>query len=351
MEEEYDEEVDCLVSKHMGRMPTPSKPGLSTHLGGFPKCRGLRSLGLLVLGGLLAVCLEHGLGLVGCWSSVEKNDPKSKDPPPTSVDVVSFDLATFVKLSEQAEAGPRMMKMDIEGSEYQVLQKMLSMDLLCSGMLDNMTIEWHRWFFSNTTQPTLADFDALVERVTRRRAQPGCTPTHIVELDDESYFDDGRPLPEVSEESKRHFLRTPSTYAPSTNGDDPRMSADLFKGCSSIYYDVGANVGAHIRKLFEPEKYPNATMLRSFDAIFGPAWQRRQHFNASGLCAFGFEANPEWASTLQNIETVYNANGWRVKFFVPALVSDVGGKTTRLFINPDPAHNDWAASAVKHWGG
>ena len=44
--------------------------------------------------------------------------------------------------------------------------------------------------------------------------------------------------------------------------EDDAMSAvnELFAAfdCSSVYLDVGSNIGVQIRKLYEPHKYPNS---------------------------------------------------------------------------------------------
>ena len=39
-------------------------------------------------------------------------------------------------------------------------------------------------------------------------------------------------------------------------------------GCYHVYLDVGSNIGVQIRKLFEPENYPNATVLQIFNENF-----------------------------------------------------------------------------------
>lgn len=54
--------------------------------------------------------------------------------------------------------------------------------------------------------------------------------------------------------------------------------------CSQgIYLDVGTNVAVQIRKLYDPHKFPVATVLPVFDEYFGQ--DRRK------VCAVGFEPN------------------------------------------------------------
>lgn len=120
----------------------------------------------------------------------------------------------------------------------------------------------------------------------------------------------------------------------------------LFEGCANVFIDVGANRGTHVRKLFEPEKYPDSPYLSVFDASFGTT--RSRPFSETGICAFGFEANPRWAPTLKGIEEAYGVQGWRARFFSPEAVSDKSGNIT-FWLNDDSGENsDWGASMVKH---
>ena len=51
---------------------------------------------------------------------------------------------------------------------------------------------------------------------------------------------------------------------------------NLLDGCYHVYIDVGTNVGIQIRKLFEPEKYPDANVHQVFDIKFGNVTERLQ---------------------------------------------------------------------------
>ena len=137
-----------------------------------------------------------------------------------------------------------------------------------------------------------------------------------------------------------------------------------------MFLDIGANRGVSVRKLFEPDAYPieeydwdNAGLPRwhccrnhsaphdhifyapMFDEFFGTKLQRsRDHFN--GVCAFGFEMNPQHTRRLKEIETCYASRGWRAKFFTETAASDVDGNTTmRLARGQDSEHN-WGATVV-----
>ena len=76
-------------------------------------------------------------------------------------------------------------------------------------------------------------------------------------------------------------------------GDDVRNN--ILDGCKYVYLDVGTNVGIQIRKLFEPDLYPNASIHQVFDRYFGNIEKRTR----DGICAVGFEPNPSHTSILK----------------------------------------------------
>lgn len=75
-----------------------------------------------------------------------------------------------------------------------------------------------------------------------------------------------------------------------------------------MYLDVGTNLGVQIRKLYEPQLYPNAKVLALFDKYF-PIGIR------NSVCTFGFEPNPLHRSKLAQLSKRYNAQGWNVRIF------------------------------------
>jgi len=127
--------------------------------------------------------------------------------------------------------------------------------------------------------------------------------------------------------------------------EDPSM----FEGCSKVFIDVGSNAGTHIRKLFEPEKYPNCSYLKLFDSAIGDASFRGQASAKSGICSFGFEANPRWEHRYREIEAAYSRQGWRARWFAPFFVSNETGSET-FYLNDKGKHADWGASNVNHRG-
>merc|ERR1719440_1678177 len=82
---------------------------------------------------------------------------------------------------------------------------------------------------------------------------------------------------------------------------DPDLASSLDQ-CSDVFMDIGSHTGTHIRKLFEPEKYPGSPYLQVFDTAFGSPEHRKGPSRKTGICAFGFEANPQHAAKLQQIE-------------------------------------------------
>jgi len=109
-------------------------------------------------------------------------------------------------------------------------------------------------------------------------------------------------------------------------------------GCKLLFLDIGSNVGVQVRKLYEPEKYPEAKILGTFTRMFGEPSVRRQGSNTSGLCAIGFEANPSLVPRLRAIEDSYLQQGWRVKFVAPRIVSDTDNHTIDFWV--DRTHSE-----------
>lgn len=94
--------------------------------------------------------------------------------------------------------------------------------------------------------------------------------------------------------------------------------------CYDIYIDVGSNRGVQVRKLFEPENYPEASVLPIFDSYFGTPGYRLSNPH---LCAFGFEPNPPLEQTLLRLENYYaTVRGFRAHFFTRTAVGTAYGE-------------------------
>lgn len=129
--------------------------------------------------------------------------------------------------------------------------------------------------------------------------------------------------------------------------DALHLNPSMLDGCSNVFMDVGSNRGTHVRKLFEPEKYPDSKYLPILTASFGSPEYRKKPSSETGICAFGFEANPRHVDQLKALEEAYQKQGWKVKFFAPMAVGNESGKLLNINLNDDPAHSDWAASIWK----
>ena len=89
--------------------------------------------------------------------------------------------------------------------------------------------------------------------------------------------------------------------------------------CSHVYFDMGANIGVQIRKLYEATLYPHAPAVRLFNATFGPA----PHCD---VCAIAIEPNPRHALRLAQLKENYHRAGVGVLVLIAA-VSDADGVT------------------------
>ena len=119
---------------------------------------------------------------------------------------------------------------------------------------------------------------------------------------------------------------------------------NFLDGCYHVYLDVGSNIGIQVRKLFEPEKYPNSGALPVYDKLFGNIKERRNenHDHGKRICAVGFEPNPAHTQYLKDVEEKYNKCGYKIKFMTETAVSYRDGYTT--------FYSDEAYSMLE-WGG
>ena len=133
-----------------------------------------------------------------------------------------------------------------------------------------------------------------------------------------------------------------------TNGNIPnKHSQNILDGCYHIYIDVGTNIGVQIRKLFEPEKYPNAYVHSIFNSQFGNINERRKSTSENGrvVCAIGFEPNSHHTSYLRTVESSYNRCGWRVKILTETAASDRNG-TTQFYTDEAYRNMEWGGGIL-----
>jgi len=64
------------------------------------------------------------------------------------------------------------MKMDIEGSEYLVLPKLLEKGLFCKGIIDVVFIEWHDTYVDDGEKIRLSVTDQLTKGANCKGRRP-----------------------------------------------------------------------------------------------------------------------------------------------------------------------------------
>ena len=124
-------------------------------------------------------------------------------------------------------------------------------------------------------------------------------------------------------------------------------SKNILDGCYHVYLDVGSNIGIQVRKLYEPEKYPDAYVHSIFNSQFGSIDARRKASLEEGrvVCAVGFEPNSHHTEYLTDIEHSYNKCGWNVKFMTETGVSDHTGMT-RFYSDEAYEHMEWGGGIL-----
>ena len=126
-----------------------------------------------------------------------------------------------------------------------------------------------------------------------------------------------------------------------------RFKENILDGCYHVYLDVGSNIGIQIRKLFEPEKYPNATVHSIFNQNFGSIEERRHNSleDGSAICAVGFEPNSHHTSYLKKIESAYQNCGWNVKMLTETAASNHNG-IGRFYTDESYQNMEWGGGVL-----
>ena len=96
----------------------------------------------------------------------------------------------------------------------------------------------------------------------------------------------------------------------------------------------GTNVGAQIRKLYDPWQFPNAHVLGLFNHTFG--------HNRSSVCAIGIEANPVHTPYLTKLNAYFRRKGYQAIVLTETAASI---KTGRMVLHQDHGSPvEWGAS-------
>ena len=123
--------------------------------------------------------------------------------------------------------------------------------------------------------------------------------------------------------------------------------------CRHVYLDAGTNVGAQIRKVLEPARYPLSGAGRS-ERQFRTAAQythevMQAHFGNHSprcdVCAVGIEPNPMHAARLSKMEATLTAAGFGV-VILRAAATDAYSVASMSKTTADVSHEHWAAHLV-----
>ncbi|CAK9011838.1 Hypothetical protein SCF082_LOCUS11264 [Durusdinium trenchii] len=95
------------------------------------------------------------------------------------------------RINNTVPSGIRLVKMDIEGSEYEVLPDLLQKRMLCHDTIQELTIEWHSRFAELSNEKN----KQLEKEVHSHNCSGSVPQTMVQNIDDESFMNDGQPLP------------------------------------------------------------------------------------------------------------------------------------------------------------
>ena len=144
----------------------------------------------------------------GFGTTQRHNNQREVRVPSVSLDTVLEQIGRR-RLPRASRAGhtmhPRVLvKMDIEGSEFAVIPQVMMTGRLCQ-VVDYLSVEWHprpnpvRFYAKQQLNlPTYAEAATIVRVLKAAMADGGYAGgclTNVVEVDDETYVHDGRPLP------------------------------------------------------------------------------------------------------------------------------------------------------------
>jgi len=118
--------------------------------------------------------------------------------------ILSYLQAKLLANHPSGKSRPRvMMKLDTEGAEYNVLSRLMRQDLLT--VIDRVAIEWHHLqandgsqrckFFDCPPAHVAALNNAVRDVILTHYGQGSSSSTKVLDLDDESYTEDGKDWP------------------------------------------------------------------------------------------------------------------------------------------------------------
>ena len=104
----------------------------------------------------------------------------ARDYTPLSVPSIRFNawLVNHTRPKRHRRHGPVVLKMDIEGAEYSIMQGLVGSGLMCSHV-DAFVVEWHREKINSTSLPL--GIDATLEWILTAPAC-GVRTFHLVQV-------------------------------------------------------------------------------------------------------------------------------------------------------------------------
>jgi len=121
------------------------------------------------------------------WGAKLNATPHPSASAKNRVSIRTVNLADFVTTLPMHSV--RLMKVDIEGAEYETVWRMLQQKVLCQGTIDMTFIESHAWGDVTDWQDERT-FGALLNRIQKADCGSAGIPTRVSFLDDESFEHD-----------------------------------------------------------------------------------------------------------------------------------------------------------------
>jgi len=135
----------------------------------------------------------NGLGHKSWGASITQLTLKGRETQ-SNVTVPQVDIAAWISKYVRGRVIPKhtrpyvLAKFDIEGSEYPVLPHLAKARLFCADVIHEAYIEWHEFIVGKATA-------AATHAAMRQNECFPAANTAILRVTDESYNNDGKPLP------------------------------------------------------------------------------------------------------------------------------------------------------------
>lgn len=114
--------------------------------------------------------------------------------------------------------------------------------------------------------------------------------------------------------------------------------------CKHLYFDMGTNIGMQMRKLYEPQLFPNARSLPYFASTFGTGDRR-------DVCALGFEPNSRHAERLIAMQSAYQKANFPLVIFTNTAVSTYDGQVVFYRAPQQNNHYHESGASTIVWSG